>query len=740
MEFVGLFYCISERFYFVTNNFRIFRKLSSRSVERYTQKIKNCMKKILKIIYQSIPEFGRYIIAAATIFVISLLFPKHQQFSYAFEIGQQWKNQDLYAPFDFAILKQQDEITQQLDSLKATLVPCYEKDGSIVINKIELLTKRFNDKLETVTTDDAYEDVTINAQEYLKTCKTLLKSIYDKGVIDNNQDFGGKITEHEILIAEGKKRIQSTSKEFENVETAQRHFRHNLMQSGLKDSDFFLSILQEEPSLITPNIIFNDSLTFQFHEAALLNFSTGRGMVKEGERIILRREIISESAYQKLLSLKDAYNKKQLEDGNIIWTRIGYFILTSLVVLLFIFFLKRHTLSVFNSYKQLYFMMMWVLVFSYLVYWVENMDLVSLYSVPFCIVPIVIKNFYDDITAFFTHIVVILMASLLSSLGFEFIFTQILVGAIVVIANVKTRYWSSFFFSMAYLLGTYIVVFVGLSMLQQGTWDLDNGEVIGWLFANVFLTLLSYPLVPLLERLFGYTSDITLDELSNLDQPLLKELSLKAPGTLQHSLQVGHLSEAAASAIGANALLVKVAALYHDIGKVKNPMFFIENQQGQASPHNNLSPLESATVIIEHVTEGLRLAKKHGLPKVVTEFIATHHGTTRTEFFYRKFLQDNPEVFIDETAFCYPGPIPTTKEHVVMMLADSIEAASKSLVNPTEESINQLVEKITAGKIENRQLIHSDLTFEELEKVKIVFKRVLKSIYHARIAYPKEGK
>jgi putative nucleotidyltransferase with HDIG domain len=250
------------------------------------------------------------------------------------------------------------------------------------------------------------------------------------------------------------------------------------------------------------------------------------------------------------------------------------------------------------------------------------------------------------------------------------------------------------------------------------------------------LTLLSYPLVPLLERLFGFTSDITLDELSNLDQPLLKELSMKTPGTLQHSLQVGHLSEAAATEIGANALLVKVAALYHDIGKVNNPQFFIENQQRQGNPHDKLSPEESAKMIISHITEGMKKAKKGGLPKVVIEFIATHHGTTRVEYFYRKAQEENPDEIIDESKFRYPGPSPTSKEQVIMMLADSIEAASKSIQTPTEEILDDLVEKIVAGKIASQQLIHANITFEELDKVKKVFKRVLKSINHARIAYP----
>lgn len=698
------------------------------------------MKSQLNRLFKRLPELGRYLIAVATIFGISLLFPNHQQFNYTFEVGQQWKNQDIHATFDFAILKEQEEISRELDSLKATLVPCYVKDDAISTQKLKILTKRFNKKLESVSTDDSHEDVTINAQNYLNTCKTILKEIYNKGIIETNTGFGNNTADNEILIADGKKRIRHLMSDFETEQAAKRIFTNELISSDLQAPEFFRSLIQEKPDLIVPNVTFSEELTNEFHHASLMNFTTGRGVVREGERIISRREIITENTYQKLLSLKDAYAKKRIEDNSVVWIRIGYFVLTTLVVLLFLFFLRQHAPEVVNSYKQLSFMMMWLLVFAYLVYWVESTHLISLYIVPFCIVPIVVKNFYDDIIALFTHIAIVLMASLLSSLGFEFIFTQLLVGGIVIIANVKTRYWSKFFFSMAYLLITYLVVFIGLSMLKQGTWQLDNWKTCGWFFGNIFLTLLSYPLVPLFERLFGFTSDITLDELSNLDQPLLKELSIKAPGTLQHSLQVGHLSEAAANEIGANALLVKIAALYHDIGKLEKPTFFIENQQREINPHDNLSPFDSAKVIIEHVSSGLRLAKKYGLPKNVTEFIATHHGTTRVEYFYQKAIDDNPNMTIDANDFRYPGPNPRTKEHIIMMLADSIEAASKTLKNPTEEDIENLVDKITAGKIALNQFVNAKLTFEELEKIKGVFKRVLKSIYHNRIVYTNNKK
>jgi len=255
----------------------------------------------------------------------------------------------------------------------------------------------------------------------------------------------------------------------------------------------------------------------------------------------------------------------------------------------------------------------------------------------------------------------------------------------------------------------------------------------------VFLTLLAYPLIPLLARLFGFVSSITLVELSDMNRPLLQELALKAPGTLQHSLQVANLSEAAARRVGANPLLVKVAALYHDIGKTKQPEYFIENLAGK-SPHEELSYLESAKVIIDHVTEGVKMAKKYRLPNVLINFIKTHHGTTRTEYFYRNYVNENPDKEFDESLFRYPGPIPKSKEETIMMMADSIEAACKSLKNPSEGDINQLIDKIIAGKISQGQFNDSEMTFEELEICKSVFKQLMKSVHHVRIEYPETKK
>jgi putative nucleotidyltransferase with HDIG domain len=382
---------------------------------------------------------------------------------------------------------------------------------------------------------------------------------------------------------------------------------------------------------------------------------------------------------------------------------------------------------------------------------VNTIPILDLYLVPFCIIPIIIINFFNPQLALVTHLITILLVSMLLSLDYHFILTQILVGMVAVVTKLKTRYLSNFFLSLLYIGLAYCIAFFSLEIVHAGTIFpvvTENGTMVEegvrwymlrWILFNIFLTLLSYPLIPLLEKIFGLTSDITLVELSDLDKPLLKMLSIKAPGTLQHSLQVANLSEAAAKAIDANALLVKVAALYHDIGKMHQPHYYIENQN-DTNPHDKLNHLESAQIIIQHVTEGVKLAKKHRLPSVLIDFIWTHHGTTRVEFFYRMHQKEHPDEEIDATLFTYPGPKPTTKEQAIMMIADSLEAASKSLKSPTEEDINNLVENIIKGKIAGGQLKHTNLSFKELEKIKVVFKKLLKSMNHVRIVYPDEKK
>lgn len=689
-----------------------------------------------KRIKNRIPEITKYFLVLGVVIFISFLFPNNTRFKYEFDRGQTWRYDDLIAPFDFAISKPSDEIEIDRASIEASFSPYYEMDQNVARQKKQAFADAFKEQLEEVRIGGQFQDIFAKTDQYLNYGYRFIDKIYSRGVIGNDDLLQEKPDNFVINVRDGNTTTRKTLQSLLNQEKIDLWVIDTLIDSGLKEADFLIPLFQ---NAFSPNLSYNAALTEKFQSEQLEDVSLTRGMVKKGELIVTSQGVVTADIYQKLLSFRNKYEQEVTSKNSHWGVFSGYFILTSLILGVFILFLQFHEKKIFNNFKQLLFMLMWLVVYSYLVFIVDANKILSVYLIPFCIVPIIIKIFYNERLALFTHIVVVLIASFLSSMGYEFTFLQILAGIVAVLSNIKVRDWTKFFVSLFYIFLAYSIGYLGLSLIDQGSLAMIDLSIYRWIFLNVFLTLLAYPLVPLLERVFGFTSAITLVELSDMDRPLLKELSIKAPGTLQHSLQVANLSEAAASKIGADQLLVKVAALYHDIGKVAQPLYYIENQSG-VNPHNKTSPLESAKIIVEHVAEGVKMARKNRLPKVLIDFILSHHGTTRVEYFYRNHIDSNPGREVDEHFFRYPGPRPRTKEETILMIADSLEAASKSLKSPDEKSINELVDKIIAGKITHGQLEDSEMTFEELEVCKKEFKKLLKSIYHVRIEYPDEKK
>jgi cyclic-di-AMP phosphodiesterase PgpH len=515
-------------------------------------------------------------------------------------------------------------------------------------------------------------------------------------------------------------------------EKAKAWLSDSLPYSRLREPEFLLPLLE---GLLEPNMAYNAEKTREFREQEFEKVSTSRGMVKSGELLVTKGGIITPGLYQKLLSYKEQFETEYQSSRQYYFIFIGYGLLTGLILMLYLFYLKYHVESIFKKLRWIVFLLFWVVIYAYITYGVKVTDVLNPYLIPFCIAPIVIKNFYNRELALLTHLLVIMIVGLITSPGYEFILMQMAAGLVVVFSRFDTRYWRNFFRSIFLILMVYALIFIGLSLIEESSLKKINWSVLVWLSLNAFLTLLAYPLIPLLGSFFGFTSSISLAELNDLNHPLLKDMSIKAPGTLQHSLQVANLSEAAAKVIGANDLLLKIGALYHDIGKTLNPSYFIENQSG-TNIHDSLSRLDSAKMIIAHVTEGVKMGEKHNLPKVIINFIKTHHGTTLVEYFYRHYIQENKGSENDRSLFQYPGPKPHTKEETILMLADSLEASSKSLKNPDGQAIDNLVEHIVSEKVSRRQLEDSLLTFNELELCKTSFKQTLKSIHHVRIEYP----
>ncbi len=676
----------------------------------------------------------RWLLVGAVVFLISMLFPNQVQFPYSYSQGDEWGYNRLTADFDFPVLKSPAEREADRKDVERQIRPIYVLDRNVRDKQLRELDAQFESMLSAA---NQAADLQLNKQVYKIAATTILKSLYSKKII-NLEAKHSDLSVGVVTLTDGNSRSDESVSNMLTPQRALDYVDDALIKSKLAEAEFLIEPLHRS---IQPNVVFGDSLTQVAIETALASISTTKGAVQRGATIVDKGDLIDDRTYWKLESYRERYESDITGDRSSWLVFLGYFLLTSLIIGALMMFLRLRALSVYGSFRQLSFILLLVAAYSWLTYIFDQTSVLSVYAIPYCIVPILMSNFFRTRLALFVHLIVVLIASFLSSTGYEFAFIQILAGMAAVLSNVKTRYWGEFFLGIGGIFITYVLGFLGLTLISEGGMSLEAESLstYGWLAINAFLTILAYPLIPLLERIFGFVSDIRLAELADLDRPLLKKLSIEAPGTFQHSLQVANLSEAAAKEIGANGLLLKTAALYHDIGKMKRPEMFIENQSGR-NPHDDLSPLESAQVIIEHVTEGEIMARKARLPNLLVEFILTHHGTSRVEYFYRQYSNQNPDIKIDETQFTYPGPLPKSKEQTILMMADSIEAAAKSLKNPTGVEIDTLVDKIIEHKIHLKQLDRSPLTFRELQAVQAVFKKLLRSIHHVRVEYPELNK
>lgn len=690
------------------------------------------MRAKLQSTINKLPSVANYTMVALAIAFISFLFPNNAKFKYKFEEGQSWRYNDLTAPFDFAIQKPVEEVEKEKEKIKSEFSPYYVWKFNMLEAQAIAFEKDFETQLKMIEKDSTFLEVLEQPSLYKNYIENFLKNLYSKGLIEWQAHHQNKGKDFVINIIKGNTSEKQTLQNLLDIQQIRQQLNNTLSGSQLKNPEFVLPILENH---LLANIVYNDSLTQKFLTEELNNVSETRGMVRKGELIIPKDGIVTSEINQKLSSFKKQYEKEITEKKPHLGVLIGYILLTTLILMIFMRYLRKYVTTAYRSFVKLLFVLLLIVIYSYFTYVVVAIEVLSPYLIPYCIVPIVIKTFFDDRLAIFTHIATILIASFITPLGYEFTFLQLLAGIVAVLGTIDTRNWSKFFYSILAIFFTYAIGFLGLSLIQEGNLNDINWPVYKWFFLNVFLTLLAYPLIPLLERLFGFLSPISLVELSDINRPLLRELCMKAPGTFQHSLQVANLAEAATTEIGGDSLLVKVGALYHDIGKTAQPYFYIENQNGH-NPHDELTPLESAQAILDHVTEGIKMAKKHHLPKELIDFIRTHHGTTRVEYFYQKHLQENPNEYTDKSLFQYEGPRPHTKEETILMMADSLEAACKSLKSPSAEALDEFIDKIINHKLQQGQFEHSDLTFEELERCRVIFKQMLHSIHHVRLEYP----
>ncbi|GAA4781721.1 HDIG domain-containing protein [Olivibacter ginsenosidimutans] len=636
-------------------------------------------------------------------------------------------HEDLIAPYNFAILKTASEIKADRDQILQSVYPIYDNHDEIKTEETERFLNELEGKWESSGLDEREKPI------YKAVVTQILSHVYDRGIIALTKKFQANGADYNFSLVKDNVAQNKNTAEVYTREKALAYASTIIdARRDIKEKDWLKKMVAD---YIQPNYAYNEQLTDKLITEALNNISSTRGMVQRGELIVANGSMVNNEVFQKVESLRKAYEEEARIGGNRNVVVLGQFLVVGLVVTLLMVFLYLFRLDIFSNNRLLSLILLVITGMLFVLSWALKLKISNLYYIPFCIVPMIVRILFDTRLALNIHLLMVLVSGFFVPNSFEFAFLQVTAG-MVSIYSIKTLVKrEQFLMSSLIILVTYIVGFLGIVLIRDGSLaDIGYGSFVPFI-VSVGLTLLAYPLIYAFERLFGITSDVTLMELTNTNSSLLRELSYKAPGTFQHSLQVANLAEAAIYKIGGNALLVRAGALYHDIGKMQNPQYFIENQTKGYNPHDGLTFEQSAQIIIAHVNKGVDLAHKHQLPESIINFIRTHHGTTRTDYFYNAFIKAHPDKLVDEHLFRYPGPIPFSKETAVLMMADSVEAASRSIKEPDAENISNLVDKIIEGKLIQGQLKNSDITMQEIEAIRAIFKRMLMSIYHVRLDY-----
>ena len=662
------------------------------------------------------------------IFLTVLLLPREGKFKYEFQENKPWLHIDLLAPFDFAVNKTTAELEEEKKAVRENYLPFFDLDDHVKDNVIESykqwMDTNFSDSLDLG-----------DKKAYLERGVNYLQKIYDKGVIEINDHIDGKGDDFSVFIVEANNIGEQI--EIENlfsIKTAYDYVVTQLSEKPLKNNEFLLSGIENS---LKQNIRFNEELTKKDLESELNSISLVSGGIYENEKVISRGEIVTKDKFKVLQSLREEYELKVSVSNQSIWIVLGQSLLVLFLFYSIFIFLQNARFEIFDNNLHIGFLLFLVVGFLAITKFILKFESLSIYTIPFCILPLLIRTFFDNRLALFVYTIAILLISFVVPNSFEFILLELIVGIIVLhtVLNVNKR--AELFYTSLVIFFTFLLSYMGLSLIQEGNIADVNWSKTGWFLVGAALTLLTYPLIYLFEKIVGFISDVTLLELSDTNNELLRELNLKAPGTFQHSLQVSNLAEEVIREIGGNPLLVRTGALYHDIGKMHSPAYFIENQTSGVNPHNELGYEESATIIINHVIKGIEIAKKNNLPEQIIDFIRTHHGTTKTEYFLKMYENENSDIAIDKEVFQYPGPVPYSKETAALMMADSVEAASRSLKAYNTDTITELVEKIIDYQVKENQFINTNITFNDIDIIKKMFVKKLMNIYHVRIAYPK---
>ncbi|MBP5259219.1 MAG: HDIG domain-containing protein [Paludibacteraceae bacterium] len=670
-----------------------------------------------------------------TIGVIVICLPGESKYKYQFELGKPWQYDLLTAQFSFPIYKSQNEIRTERNAILERYTPYYDCDSLAGAKQIDLI-KRHLTQAEENLEDPANTKGKRALQQLRRYLSEKMAVIYETGLVNDN-DYANMAEKKAALVFITRNNI-SKSFGLESVYTRQTAMQYLLqnLPDGLTED---LLTQHGVAGYLQPNLFYNAELTNKLKNEELENLSLTSGLVQAGERIIDRGEIVNEQRYKVLCSLRQATEERQEETTSDNWLlRTGQALLILCLIGLFYLYTRMFRKQFYASKRYIVLMLSLITVFviatSLIIRFSGHEKLV--YALPYALLPIIVSTFFDTRTGLYSHIVTVIICSIMVPIPFEFLLLQITAGMVTINSLSDLSQRSQVIRTALIVVFLYGLMYFSYS-LTLGDEALDMDWSMFLLFViNGILLLLAYPLIFMIEKLFGFISNVTLIELSNINTPILRRLSETAPGTFQHSLQVSNLAAEIAVKVDANPMLARTGALYHDIGKIKNPAFFTENQTTGVNPHDKLKPEESAAIILKHVTDGIALGREVQLPRSVLQFIYTHHGMNKVRYFYNTWCNNHPDEKPNEALFTYGGPEPNTKEQAIVMICDSVEAASRSLKEYNDENINQLVDRITESLIAEHHLDNAPLTLRQIGEAKSVLKDKLKNIYHTRIAYP----
>ncbi len=664
--------------------------------------------------------FIRAAIIICTVAVTVWLMPGDSRTNFRVELGKPWKYGDLTAPFDFPIYKSEEAIKKQRDSLLRVYEPYYRYNTEAEGEQVRKFVSDFSNGIPGLSDD------------YISIIANRLHALYRQGII-SAADYKklNTDTSRTVRIVSGKNAVSvrlsslyTTKTAYEQLfidETLEQH-RQVLQKCDLND-------------YITPNVVYDREKSNSALDDLMNSIPLALGIVQKGQKIIDRGGLVDEKTYRTLISFQKENEKRSRDTTQIRLTTAGEALYVLIVVIAFTVYLSLFRKDYFDKPRSIAMLYSLIIIFALLTSVLVRNTLFHVYILPYAIVPIFIRVFMDSRTAFMAHMVMVFICACMLQAPFEFIVVEAVAGLAAIYSLRELQYRSQLFKAAIFVTLSAMAANFAFDLMRPSAMPELDMSNYNYLVVNGVALLFAYPLLYIVEKTFGFISDITLIELSNTNNELLRRMSEVAPGTFQHSIQVGNLAAAIANKIGAKSQLVRTGALYHDIGKMNNPIYFTENQSG-VNPHESLSYIESAQIIISHVTDGLKMADKHGLPSVIRDFISTHHGQGKAKYFFVKYKNENPGTDVDELLFTYPGPNPFTREQAILMMADSVEASSRSLTEYTDQSIRDLVNRIVDGQLADGFFRDCPITFRDIAYSKTVLIEKLKTIYHTRVSYP----